>query len=358
MRDFEQRQEGERRLVEEALAALHEATGLEAKLTRMHPPAPDHRKYLPDAQIDLLAEDGARTYFVECKSVVDRRVQIDQIKHQLGQLGSAGMLIAPYISRDLAEYCKEIGLQFLDTHGNAYIRNPGVFVYLAGAKKEAGRQPVRAKSASTSPAGLRVAFVLLSWPELINAPYKDIARRAGVSLGTANNAFEDLERRGYLINKGDAQRRRLLEPRRLLEEWVLNYPLSLRPRLNPRRFSAPDPDWWKSETLDGIDAVWGGEVAAEHLTRYLKPATQTLYVAPSQANEVTKRLVITHRLRPDPKGQVEILDKFWEGEAASRPKYAPSMLVYSELLALLDPRASETAILIKEKWIDPTLDQA
>jgi hypothetical protein len=356
MIDFEQHREAERRLVDEALSALHETTGLEARLTRMHPDLPDGRKYRPDAQIDLVAADSTHTYFVEFKSFVDRRAQVEQVKQRLHNLGSAGMMITPYVSRDIAEYCKEIDLQFVDTHGNSYLRGPGVFVYVAGAKNEAGRLPVRAKSPSTNPAGLRVAFVLLSWPELVNAPYKDIARRAGVSLGTANNAFEDLERRGYLINKGDAQRRRLLEPRRLLEEWVINYPISLRPKLNSRRFSTSQHGWWEHEKLEGIDAVWGGEVAAEHLTRYLKPATQTLYVAPAQVSEAIRKLAVGHRLRPDPKGEVEILDKFWEGDFEKMPGNAPPLLVYSELLALLDPRASETAAMIKEKWIDPTLD--
>lgn len=356
--DFEQHPDAERQLIDDALSALHGTTGLEAHLARMHPSLPVVRKYRPDAQVDLMVADGARSYFVECKTHVDRRAQADQVKRQLDQLASPGMLITPYVSRDIADYCKSIDLQFLDTHGNCYIRGPGVFVYVAGAKHEAGRQPVRTKSASASPAGLRVAFVLLSWPELVNAPYKEIARRAGVSLGTANNAFEDLERRGYLINKGDAQRRRLLEPRRLMEEWVLNYPMSLRPKLNSRRFSAPQHGWWQHETLEGIDAVWGGEVAADHLTRHLKPASQTIYVSPSQMGEAIRKLAISHRLKPDPKGEVEILDKFWEGGFDRMPGNAPPLLVYSELLALLDPRASETAALIKEKWIDPALDQA
>lgn len=352
----QEREEVKRRLVDEALAAFHGSTGLEANLTQMHPPSPKSRKYSPDAQVDVMVIDGVHTYLIECKTTIDRRIQADQVKRQLESLGSPGMLIAPYVSRDLAEYCKAIDLQFIDTHGNGYLHGPGMFVYVAGAKNDTGWQPTRAKSAS--PAGLRVAFVLLSWPQLVKASYKEIARCAGVSLGTANNVFEDLERRGYLINKGDAQRRRLLESRRLLDEWVINYPISLRPKLNTRRFSVAEPGWWKTETLDGIDAVWGGEVAAEHLTHYLKPATQTIYVAPSQANESMKKLAIRYRLRPDPKGQVEILDKFWEESVGKPQKHAPPILVYSELLALLDPRADETAALIKEKWIDPALDQA
>ena len=65
---------------------------------------------------------------------------------------------------------------------------------------------------------------------MVAAPYREIASKAGVSLGAVSNAVEDLERRGYVIGGGPANPRQLLEPARLLDEWTLNYPTQLRPK--------------------------------------------------------------------------------------------------------------------------------
>jgi len=48
----------------------------------------------------------------------------------------------------------------------------------------------------------------------------------------------------------EARTRRLLEPARLLDEWVTNFPIKLRPKLNPRRFRAPAPGWWQHARLE------------------------------------------------------------------------------------------------------------
>jgi len=35
------------------------------------------------------------------------------------------LLVAPYITREIAERCRQLGLPFLDTAGNAYLEAPG-----------------------------------------------------------------------------------------------------------------------------------------------------------------------------------------------------------------------------------------
>lgn len=62
----------------------------------------------------------------------------------------------------------------------------------------------------------------------------------------------------------------------------------------------------------GDGARWGGEVAAAKLTKYLKPATGTIYLEPAKARDTLATLVQEHRLRADPQGNVEILDAFWK----------------------------------------------
>ncbi|WP_165497808.1 type IV toxin-antitoxin system AbiEi family antitoxin [Pseudoduganella albidiflava] len=346
--------QAEEELVMAALAALQEKTAIKGHLVELEPVKPG--SYVPDACIDLAHENGTSRYLVECKSLVDRRGQLDLVRRQLESVGAQGLLVAPHVSRTLAEHCKAIGLQFIDTCGNAYLRAPGLFILISGEKDDNRRPAFDAPRGLTNPAGLRVVFALLSRPELVNAPFKDIAVHAGVSLGTAYNALEDLERRGYLINKGKAGRRKLLERRRLVDEWMINFPTTLRTKLNGRRFSAPDPNWWQSFHSDAGFA-WGAEVAAAKMTGYLKPVTQTLYVEATDRELLIKTLAKQYRIKPDLNGEIEVLEKFWHWQPESADNVAPPLLVYSELLAMLDPRTQETAEIIKERFIETTFDK-
>ncbi len=149
--------------------------------------------------------------------------------------------------------------------------------------------------------------------------------------------------------------RPLLEPARRLDEWVTNFPIRLRPKLNPRRFQAPDPGWWQRVRLEA-GARWGGEVAAARLTDYLKPATYTIYLDPRNRREALATLVKQHRLRADPQGNVEVLDTFWNFEPeGTQPDLAPPLLVYADLMATLDPRNLEVAKRIRREYIDHAL---
>jgi hypothetical protein len=59
-------------------------------------------------------------------------------------------------------------------------------------------------------------------------------------LGAVGPRLQNLANRQYLI--GGPGKRHLVEPIRLFDEWVMNYPTRLRPRLKARRFTALDPD--------------------------------------------------------------------------------------------------------------------
>jgi hypothetical protein len=342
--------ESEHRLLADALEALCAKTSIQGTVVQLQPRVtPDYRA---DALVDLVVDGGSYQYTVECKTYVDRKAQIDQVDLRLRQVGPQRMLVTDYISKELAAHCRDVGLQFIDTHGNAYLRAPGLFILATGEKNERNRTSSKAPKGLTSQAALRVVFALLSKPELVSATFKEIAELSGVALGTAYNVLEDLERRGYLI-AGSKHSRRLLEPDRLVDEWIANFPTTLRTKLNSRRFSSSDPYWWQHADIADLHATWGSEVAAAKMFRHLKPSSQTLYVEPMQIRKVINMLAKHIRLKPDPDGPIEILEKFWPPLIETNPGLAPPLLVYSDLLALLDPRAKETANMIKEKFIEP-----
>jgi hypothetical protein len=186
-------------------------------------------------------------------------------------------------------------------------------------------------------------------------------KAANVALGAVGWVFFDLEARGYIAGRQRKRNRRFLDPLRLLDEWTTNYPIKLRPKLNPRRFRAENPDWWKQADLIGLRAYWGGEVAGHLLTKYVRPANCTIYIEPEQNNEEPIRrlakFVGANRLRADPNGDIEILDVFWNLPPNGQyPNVVPPILAYADLMAVADPRDLEVAKLIRNKLIENAFD--
>lgn len=326
-------------LLDTALAALNRITGLTALVMDEPQSAADRRA---DALIKIQTDQGERHFVVEIKPV-DRFQTPAQVKAQLARYAELPLLVAPFISTETAGHCRNLHLSFIDTAGNAYLQAPGLYVYVSGQPRPKDAKESRFRAVGS--AGLQVTFALLSRPELVHAPYREIAHAAAAALGTITHVRRDLEARGFL---GGDQHRAMLDPRRLLEEWVTHYPITLRPKLHPRRFEAPQEGFAQSD-LKTLGAYWGGEPAAERLTQFLKPAAFTIYT-----HKPINRLVAALRLRANPAGNVEVLDTFWNFEADR--KYldlVPPVLAYADLLATRDGRNVEAANLIYEQHIEP-----
>ena len=103
--------------------------------------------------------------------------------------------------------------------------------------------------------------------------YGSKPRAAGVALGAVGPVVRDLETGGFLVQR---ENRTLTNTRKLLEEWVTRFPDTLRPKLLRRRYQAGHG----SSALDlrVHHGYWGGEVAGQRLTGYLKPERFTLYL--------------------------------------------------------------------------------
>lgn len=346
----------ERRVLEDALTALRRTTGLTAAIVPWEPRTPEGPR--PAAVIEI-EQDGQQVEFLVAIKAVDRAVALATAKQQLEPFGRHGVLVAPYVTAELATHCREtLDLPFIDTVGNAYLRAPGLYVFVRGERPTRPVATAMGTPGRGTATALRVVFALLCQPELLNAPYRDIVAAAGVALGAVGWVFFDLQARGYIAGGTRRRTRRLVEPGRLLDEWVTTYPIKLRPKLNPARFRAPDPDWWQKTRLpDG--AHWGGEVAAATLTRELKPAAYTIYIGPATRRPGVTALVMEHRLRADPHGELEILDTFWHlAPGQTPPELVPPLLVYADLVATLDPRNLAIAKRIRAEHLEHALRRA
>jgi len=334
----------ERRILHAAGQGLKQTTGIDAEI---HPAPTGDRD--ADAIVDLLVERRKHRFRAAVKTV-DRFATPALIKAQDQERRHPTLLVAPFITREVAERCRQLHLPFIDTAGNAYLEGRGLFIYVVGQPRPAERREGNFRA--LNPAGLQIAFALACRPALLQTTYREIAARAGVALGTVDPVLKDLEARGYVrFQKG--LDRKLLDPQHMIEEWVTHYPVTLRPKLNPQRFHA-DPERLHQTDLVQQNAYWGGEPGADKLTQYLKPARFTIY-----AREPIARLVAAARMRADVTGNIEVLDAFWNFEADQDfPDVVPPMLAYADLLATHDGRNAEAARMIYEQRIAPAFRTA
>jgi hypothetical protein len=339
-------------LLTDALAAFEQVTGLTANVDTVQP-----KDHYADAQIQIAYMKTVWRYAVEIKTrVTDTALGhiAEQARNPKLWGGPPALLVTRYITPTQAKRLRELEVPFIDTAGNAYLNDLPLYVFVTG------RKPTRTDKTTPADrlyrtAGLRVLFTLLCRPELVHKPLRAIAEAAGVALGTVTYVLEDLEQQGHLIKRRTRNTRILRDRQTLIERWVTAYAEVLRPRILRGRYQAHKPDWWENADPRQYHAQWGGEVAADLMTHYLKPGTFTIYM---DIDTKPGKFLLAHKLERAPKGNIEILDKFWRWPAVDEAKLVPPLLVYADLLAIGDPRTIETARLVNDQWITPLTENA
>jgi hypothetical protein len=319
----------DKELIEKALAAAKQL-GVNAQIERWEPKINDAGA---DAWIVLQVEGKKVRYAAEVKRGL-RPATLGAVIQQLRRLGGKALLIADYVTPQLADALRGYGIAFIDTAGNAFIDDPPVLVWVKG-ERPITQATLHPTGRAFQLSGLQVVFALLYNPEQVNLPYREIAKLAGVAHGTVGWVMAELPKLGFLGEVG--QTRRLLQPERLLQQWVEAYARTLRPKLVLGRYKAEKLDWWKTIDPTNYGLKMGGEGAAALLTRHLRPGTLTFF-----GTKAEPRFLLDQHLKTDPTGEVEILRRFWQFENPE-PALAPTLLVYADLLTIGDARCLETA---------------
>jgi hypothetical protein len=342
-------------LLQTALRALEESTGIRHDLDPEA--ASEDRCRITLTFPGKLNTDGREVTYEALLRQIDRPDKAIALMKTFNANATHShfLLVAPRITEATAKALRGSNLEYLDAGGNAHLRGEHHHILIQGLKAP-DLHTVRANEGGTSTtSALRIIFAVLCHPPLLNATYREIARSAGVALGTVGPVLDDLERRRFTT--GTRPSRRLIDPLRLLDEWATNYPTRLRPKLHPRRFKAGVSDWISAIDLSEYGGWWGSEVAADRYTHYLKAATTTIYLNP-KAGKLTS-LVAKARMRPDPNGEIEILDAFWDlPPDQTHPDVVPRVLAYADLLASLDPRNIEVARMLHQEQIARGYHQA
>ena len=307
-----------------------------------------------DAVLDLQLGEHTTQYLVEVKrglrpaTLGATLLQLEKLE----QLGKPVLLVTDYVTPQLAETLRELGVAFLDVAGNVYINHPPLLVWVKGQRpaQKPGTEFAEGRAFQTT--GLKVVFALLCQPKLVDRPYREIAPIAGVAHGTVGWTMLDLGQAGFIM-KLQATGRRLRNRRRLLDIWVEAYARVLRPKLLLGRYRAPARGWWENVNVREYGLQLGAEPAAAALDDYLRPGVATFY-----GEKLPGRFIADHQLRTDPKGDVELRKRFWNFEYEwDRPTLVPPVLIYADLLAVGDARCIEAAKRVYEDHLARFFEQ-
>jgi len=302
----------------------------------------------PEARLAIRWEDREKIF----QLVVRRIHRSEDLARVKASRPSAQdfLLLTPYLTEHLARQCVELGIPFLDGAGNAYLTGPGLRILHIGEhpKPDLLAASVPRPFRPYNSKGLQVIFTLLAAPALTGATYRDLAMAAGVARGTVGLVLNDLLDAGLVANLPGG--RLIIHFERLLEGWVANYPRKLRPHLGPMKFRMAIPQDWGSVDFAGLGILVSGEVGGDRLTANLQPMGAKIYT-----REPFGKIAAALRLRPDPTGNIELLERFWEFPNPTEipPGVAPPLLVYADLIASGEPRSLDIARMIHEKYLNP-----
>lgn len=350
--------QAEHEILEQALLALRNEAGL-----RMH--VENTEVLFDEYRVDALVKvEGVQQILAAEVKKWAQQANFGALINQVKNLPEKGMLVADYVNPNMAEKLRHENVQFIDTVGNAYINIPPVYVYVTGKRKELPKfMPTKdgAKRAF-EPTGLKVIFAFLCQPDLVNEPYRVIAEKAGVAVGTVGWVLNGLKAAGFIREKGSKQGRHLINTQKLLDRWIEVYPEKLKPKQLIGEYIADDPYWWKQIDIEKYDGYWGGEIAAEKYTGYLKPQVATVYLHKKALNKLLAdaHLRKATKWHEEKAGTVVIYQPFWDEDmmvldtepvAYINKELVHPILVYADLVATGDTRNIETARRIYDEYI-------
>ena len=342
-------------LVDRAAAALS-ALGLDVLVTDREKMG---AKFRADAWLRVGKGKGRIDYVVEAKRNLNPATvgaaQM-QLRHIAEATNHPTLLVTEHFTPPMAARLREQKQQFADAAGNAYLKGPGLMVYVTGQKLQDKRMAPNAGKAYT-PTGLKVMFVLLCSPELADAPQRAIAAAAGVALGAIPAVLADMQQMGHLLVL--AKSRRLHATKRLLDEWALAYARRLRAKTLQATYTAKDFDGWKTWPIDLRQALWGAEPAANLLVDYLRPGVLTIYADKLPPKLLIEKQMTSVRSTQPGDRTVDWRKPFWGNmPATTRPDTVHPVLVYADLLATGDACCIETAQLVYDEYLARLLPAA
>lgn len=293
--------------------------------------------HFTDGELYLTVSGAEYHFFVEVKTIHRK----ESLSALLVNTAPNTLLICNRLTTYLADMCTENGLNFIDAAGNARINMDGFHLWVEPQKTNKLKKNlnVENKSNKLGEGAAKLLFALLSQPDVLNLSYREIAEYANISLGMVSKGLGILEAES-LISLGDT--RRILDAERMLNFWIDSYRLAIRPKLGGIRLQLESE--WQNVPMEESD-FWGGEAAAERLTRYLHPKDLQLFT-----RQPLQKKLAQLKCRPNPEGNLWLVPAFWGSKLAWSDK-SQALLAVAELEASKDSRNIEVARMIHEQYL-------
>jgi hypothetical protein len=313
-----------------------------------------------DDVITIGTDQGQFTFQTVIKGVLKR--PIPEYLFHANEKAAPLMIMAEYINGNIADDLKQKKINFIDRAGNAFIRIPGkLFIDVQG--KPIIEPKEKQGTALFNPKGLQFLFLLLTDPDALNRTVRMMGAGAGISTGWVVRCMQELREKGRIVKKKAGQIR-LVNPKEMLEQWLVNYGDRLRPKLVLGAYKiAPSVAERAPELLqkafpddDGTYAIGGG-LAGDVLLHYYRGATTEIFVRPENAENVRHVL----KLIPAAETDATLLNLFAPGviyrkQTVPHPIVHP-LLIYAELLFQGGDRAVDAAGRIYDTYLKQYLNE-
>ena len=208
----------EKNIITKAVARFEEETGF--RLTT----------YFTGEKVELVLRDKEYNlkFTAEIIPLVNK-AKLGIVKNRLDRLDNIPLLITLIANNEITELLKNLGINFIDTAGNANINVPPLYINIKGQKLTANKNVIGENAGIFQTAGLQIIFTLLCNPRLERNPFREIAEMANVAVGTVHVTMKQLEKHGFLITD-EIQGKKLVNKKKLLKEWTLGYPEKIKPK--------------------------------------------------------------------------------------------------------------------------------
>jgi len=301
-----------------------------------------------DGQLVLNINNQNIKFNIEIKKEL-RNFQLKQIL-ELDKKNKPLMVVAIRLFPKIKEELRHNNIAYLEENGNIFLKNNETTLWIDTNK--AVETDKNTGTRAFTKTGLKVLFQFLMDETWINRPYRQIAEQTGTGIGNITNIIRGLNQDGFLLHIAKNEYK-IPDKMVLINKWVAAFDLRLKPTLNIGRFrflKNEDFNNWKNLPLHNGKTYWGGEPAADLLTKYLRPAELTLYTT-----ETRNELIKNYRLIPDEKGNIKAYQKFWHYDNDIKDNIVPPLLIYADLINTNDRRCTETAQKIQDEFLQNKL---
>ncbi len=283
--------------------------------------------------IQLTLPDGrnlASFNLVVLSKIVPAQIPVLQLQHERNP---ELMFWAAYISTKARAMLQAEQIPYADTAGNLFLVKDTLYISID--KGTSDRQQLTTGNRAFSPAGLKVVWQFLLNPELLQASYRTIGAKAGVTIDTVSKVIKGLLAEQYIL-RADTKKYNWNRLADLKTEWVTQFNRVLRPKLQQKRFQ-----WLEQPPLEKVDlpagTLWSGATAANEKGSQLITDQWIVY-----SNAPFTPLMKSLKLVPDPQGLVTVYERFWDSEDEAT-QLVPDLLLYADLINQGTPRYLEAA---------------